>query len=153
MNADLIISLAPIGSVVEWSDGAPRPPEHHVATLYHWNHNNGAGLLVRKCGETGPDHPGAQPFFMLRCEDDLRTFSVGLTYRFRIASRPKIGSIRIFERDDPAALMLHLADDWDAARAWLTDNTALSDAFTVEVTADELAAEPDRSSRRFCFGP
>ena len=141
MNADLIISLAPIGSVVEWSDGAPRPPEHHVATLYHWNHNNGAGLLVRKCGETGPDHPGAQPFFMLRCEDDLRTFSVGLTYRFRIASRPKIGSIRIFERDDPAALMLHLADDWDAARAWLTDNTALSDAFTVEVTADELAAD------------
>ena len=141
MNADLIISLAPIGSVVEWSDGAPRPPEHHVATLYHWNHNNGAGLLVRKCGETGPDHPGAQPFFMLRCEDDLRTFSVGLTYRSRIASRPKIGSIRIFERDDPAALMLHLADDWDAARAWLTDNTALSDAFTVEVTADELAAD------------
>ena len=141
MNADLIISLAPIGSVVEWSDGAPRPPEHHVATLYHWNHNNGAGLLVRKCGETGPDHPGAQPFFMLRCEDDLRTFSVGLNYRFRIASRPKIGSVRIFERDDPAALMLHLADDQDAAGAWLTDNTALSDAFTVEVTADELAAD------------
>ena len=141
MNADLIISLAPIGSVVEWSDGTPRPPESHVATLYHWKRNNGAGLLVRKCGETGQDCPGAAPFFMLRCEDDLRTFSVGLTYRFRIASRPKIGSVLIFERDDPAALMLHLADDRDAAGAWLDGNIAFSDAVTVEVTADELAAD------------
>jgi len=141
MNADLIISLAPIGSVVEWSDGNPRPPEHHVATLYHWKRNNGAGLLVRKCGETGQDCPGAAPFFMLRCEDDLRTFSTGLTYRFQIASRPKIGSVRIFERNDPAALMLHLAVDRDAASAWLADNTAFSDAFMVEVTADELAAD------------
>ena len=141
MNADLIISLAPIGSVVEWSDGNRRPPEHHVATLYHWKRNNGSGLLVRKFGETGQDCPGVAPFFMLRCEDDLRTFSVGLTYRFRIGSRPKIGSVRIFERDDPAALMLHLADERDAARAWITDNTAFSDAFSVEVTADELAAD------------
>jgi hypothetical protein len=141
MNADLIISLAPIGSVVEWSDGTPRPPEHHVATLYNWKRNNGAGLLVRKFGETSPDYPGVSPFFMLRCEDDFRTFSVGLTYRFRIASRPKLGSVRIFEREDPAALMLHLADDGDAADAWLADNTAFSGAFTVEVAADELAAD------------
>ena len=141
MNADLIISLAPIGSVVEWSDGNPRPPEHHVATLYHWKRNNGAGLLVRKCGETCQDYPGVQPFFMLRCEDDLRTFSVGPSYCFRIATRPKIGSVRIFERDDPAALMLRLADDRDAACAWLADNAAFSDAFMVEVTADELAAD------------
>lgn len=141
MNADLIISLAPVGSVVEWSDGNSRPPEHHVATLHHWKRNNGAGLLVRKCGETGQDCPGVQPFFMLRCGDDLRLFSIGLAYRFRIASRPKIGSVRIFERDDPAALMLHLADDRDAAGDWLAENTAFSDAFTVEVTADELAAD------------
>lgn len=141
MNADLIISLAPLGSVVEWSDGAPRPPEHHVATLYHWKRNNGAGLLVRKCRETGQNYPGVQPFFMLRCEDDLRTFSAGLTYRFRIASRPRIGSVRIFERDDLAALMLHLADDRDAACAWLADNAAFSDAFMDEVTTDELAAD------------
>lgn len=141
MNADLIISLAPIGSVVEWSDGTPRPPEHHVATLYHWKRNNGAGLLVRKCDETVQRCFGAPPFFMLHCEDDLRSFSVGLTYRFRIGSRPKIGSVRIFEREDPAALMLHLADDRNAADAWLADNTAFSDAFIVEVTADELAAD------------
>lgn len=121
MNADLIISLAPIGSVVEWSDGNPRPPEHHVAT--------------------GPDHPGVSPFFMLRADDDLRTFSVGLPYRFRIAERPKIGSVRIFERDDPTALMLHLADDGDAARAWLASNAGFSGAFAAEVTADELAAD------------
>jgi hypothetical protein len=141
MNADLIISLAPIGSVVEWSDGNPRPPEHHVAALYQWKRNNRAGLLVRKCGETDQDYPGVQPFFMLRCEDDLRTFSAGPTYRFWIASRPTIGSVRIFERDDPAALMLHLADNRNAACVWLAENAAFSDAFMAEVTADELAAD------------
>lgn len=141
MNADLIISLAPIGSVVVWSDGNPRPPAHHVATLDHWKRSNGSGLLVRKCGETGPDHPGVSSFFMLRYEDDLRTSSVGLPYRFRIAERPKIGSVRIFESDDPTALMLHLADDWDAARVWLANNTGFSDAFAAEITAHELAAD------------
>ena len=141
MNADLILSLAPIGSTIEWSDGSPRPLEHHVATLYHWKRNNGSGLLVRKCGENAGDHPGIARFFMLRCADDLRTFSVGLPGRFRIATRPRIGSVRIFERNDPAALMLHLADDWDAARVWLADSTAFSGAFSVEVTADELAAD------------
>lgn len=141
MNADLIISLAPIGSVVEWPDGNPRPPEHHVATLYHWKRNNGSGLLVRKSGETGPDYPSVSPFFMLRSDGDLRTFSVGLPYRFRITERPKIGSVRIFERDDPTALMLHLADEWNAARAWLANSTGFSDAFAAEVTADELAAD------------
>ena len=89
----------------------------------------------------GPDHPGVSSFFMLRCEDDLRTFSLGLPYRFRIAARPKIGSVRIFERDAPTALMLHLADDWDAARVWLAHSTGLSGAYAVEVTADELAAD------------
>ena len=141
MNADLILSLAPIGSIVEWSDGNHRPPEHHVATLYHWKRNNGSCLLVRKCGETSHDDPGASPSFMLRCDDDLRTFSLGLPYRFRIAERPKIGSIRIFERDNPTALMLHLADDGDAARAWLASNTGFSGAFAAEVTADELAVD------------
>jgi hypothetical protein len=141
MNADLIISLAPIGSVIEWSDGNPRPPEHHVATLYHWKRNNGSGLLVRKCGETGPDRPGVSPFFMLRSDDDLRTFAPSLSYRFRIAERPTIGSVRIFERYDPTALMLHLADDWDAARTWLASNTGFFGAFAAEVTADELAAD------------
>lgn len=141
MNADLILSLAPIGSIVEWSDGNHRPPEHHVATLYHWKRNNGSGLLVRKCGETGHDHPGASPSFMLRCDDDLRTFSLGLPYRFRIVSRPKIGSVRIFERDDRSALMLHLADYWDTARVWIASSTGFSGAFADEVTADEAAAD------------
>ncbi len=140
MNADLIISLAPIGSVVEWSDGTSRPPEHHVATLYHWKRNNGVGLLVRKCGDTVQSCLGAAPFFMLRCEDDLRTFSVGLTYRFRIASRPKIGSVRIFGSCHPGAALLHLAGNLDAAAAWVKGRD-LAIAFVEEVSADEVAAD------------
>lgn len=140
MDAHLIISLAPLGSVVEWSDGAPRPPDHQVATLYHWKRNNGAGLLVRKCGEDAGGLPDTWPFFILRHDDDLRTFPVGVSLRFRIAARPRIGSVRIFERDASEALLLHLAEDWEGARAWL-DHHGLPGAVPMEVTADQLAAD------------
>lgn len=141
MNADLIISLAPIGSIIEWTDGRQRPPDHHVATLYHWRRNNGSGLLVRKHGTSVGEHPAASPFFMLRCGDDLRTFSTGLGSSFRIVSRPTIGSVRIFERAGPDALMLHLAEDQEEARIWLAGHKGFSDAVAVEVTAVEVAAD------------
>ena len=33
MTAQPIFDLAPIGSIVAWSDGTPRPPERHKKKL------------------------------------------------------------------------------------------------------------------------
>lgn len=66
MNADLTISLPLVASVVEWSDGSPPPPEHHVATLDHWKRNNASSRLVRKCAETGQDRPGGSSLLSCR---------------------------------------------------------------------------------------
>jgi hypothetical protein len=140
MSVFKILDHAPIGSIIEWSNGEPRPPEHHVASLYHWKRNNGSGLLVRKAGKEAQVHSGRSLFFMLRDGDSTRTFVVGCALRFHIASRPSVGSVRIFDSAYPDALLLHLADDWADAVAWL-DSHPLPDAVPFEVTVDELAAD------------
>lgn len=50
MSAHLAF-LAPIGSILQWSDGAPRPPERHRKKLSAWKTNNGSGRLIRKQDE------------------------------------------------------------------------------------------------------
>ena len=48
MSAQLIYDLAPLGSLVRFSDGAPRPPERHRKKLAAWEHRNSGGRLIRK---------------------------------------------------------------------------------------------------------
>ena len=43
MSAQLIYDLALLGSIIRFSDGAPRPPERHRRKLSAWeNSNSGA---------------------------------------------------------------------------------------------------------------
>ncbi|MET4315251.1 hypothetical protein ABIC01_008277 [Bradyrhizobium sp. RT4b] len=48
MSAQLIYDLAPLGSLVRFSDGTPRPPERHRKKLAAWEHRNSGGRLIRK---------------------------------------------------------------------------------------------------------
>lgn len=44
MSAHTIFESAPIGAIVAWSDGTPRPPERHSKKLAAWeNSNSGVG--------------------------------------------------------------------------------------------------------------
>ncbi len=43
-----IAFLAPIGSILKWSDGTPRPPERHRKKLSAWKTSNSSGRLIRK---------------------------------------------------------------------------------------------------------
>ena len=44
----MIFDLAPIGAVISWSDGNPRPSEDRIHTLAGWKRDNAVGRLVRK---------------------------------------------------------------------------------------------------------
>lgn len=48
MNAAELIRTVPLGAVVAYSDGTPRPPERFTKKLAAWKTNNGVGMLTRK---------------------------------------------------------------------------------------------------------
>lgn len=150
MSASLIFDIVPIGSIVSWSDGTPRPPDRHRKKLSAWKGNNSTGRLIRKQGErvTGQftmpasftlhegDH-GANGVIVIRVH---RTFPVNSSLRFVVLERPAIGSVRIFDRPGDDAELVHLADSSQEAEEWLSRH-GHPRAVMQDVTADEVAAD------------
>lgn len=119
MSANTIFKDAPIGAIVAWSDGTPRPPERHRRKLDAWKTSNSQGRLIRKQG--GRDIGTLDPYasFTLH-EADYgacgviairihRTFSPGSSLRFTIIERPPVGAVRVFDRPGDHSELVHLA--------------------------------------------
>ncbi len=148
MSASLIYDLAPIGSIVAWSDGNFRPPERFKKKLAAWQTRNSSGRLIRK---EGPRHSGnyASPGYFTLHEADFggkntvvmihRIFGLDSALTFKVVERPALGSIRVFDRAGSNAELVHLADNREAAAAWLREH-GYPNAVLEEVTADEVAA-------------
>lgn len=150
MSAHTIFEHAPIGAIVAWSDGTPRPPERHRRKLDAWQTNNSQGRLIRKQGrrDIGTLDPyasftlqegdyGAGGIIAIRVH---RTFSLGSGLRFSIVERPAVGSVRVFDRPGDHAELVHLAPHRAAAEQWLSEH-GYPNAVLEEVTADEAASD------------
>lgn len=48
MSAHAIYENAPLGSLIRYSDGTPKPPARFTRKLKAWEQRNGVGRLVRK---------------------------------------------------------------------------------------------------------
>ncbi|RCI77247.1 hypothetical protein DNK03_21750 [Brucella anthropi] len=144
-----IAFLAPIGSIIAWSDGAPQPPERHRRKLSAWQSNNSSGRLIRKQDERAAgniilpanctlheaDH-GAGGVIAIRVH---RSFSLETSLTFTIVERPAIGSCRVFDRAGDNAELVHLAANRQVAEEWLSRHGSPQAVLEV-VTADEVAA-------------
>ena len=130
MTAQRIFDLAPIGSIVAWSDGTPRPPERHAKKLAAWRSNNARGRLIARQAERRLGTVVIPAGFTLH-ETDLasggvtimkvfKSFSVASNLRFEVVERPPTGSIRIFDRPGNGRELVHLAADRHEAEAWLS---------------------------------
>ncbi len=150
MSANTVFESAPIGAIVAWSDGTPRPPERHSRKLSAWKNNNSQGRLISKQGGRDAAMPGAGGSFTLH-EADFgaggviaisvhRTFSLLSSLRFTIVERPPVGSVRVFDRPGDHAEPVHLAPHRAAAEQWLSQH-GCPKAVLDEVTADEAAAD------------
>ncbi|MBY3252210.1 hypothetical protein [Rhizobium laguerreae] len=150
MFAFLIYERAPIGSIVAWSDGTPRPPERHRRKLAAWENRNSKGRLIRKQGKRGIGNVCVSPEFTLH-EGDFgangvitlrihRTFSLDSSLTFKVIERPRLGHIRVFDRAGDNAEIVHLAANRQAGEEWLTRH-GYPNAVLEEVTADEVAAD------------
>lgn len=149
MSAHTIFEHAPIGAIVAWSDGTPRPPERHRRKLDAWQTNNSQGRLIRKQAGRDIGMLGPSASFTLHEADYAggviairvhRTFSVGSTLYFSIVERPAVGSVRVFDRPGDHAELVHLAPHRAAAEQWLSEH-GYPNAVLEEVTADEAAAD------------
>ncbi len=149
MSAHAIFDNAPIGSIIAWSDGTPRPPERFTRKLAAWLTNNGRGRLIRKQPGRGMGNLSLSASFTLH-EADFgaggvialrvhRTFSLGSSLRFSVSERPAIGSVRVFDRPGEDAELVHLASHRPAAEEWLSRH-GYPRAVLEEVTADEVGA-------------
>ena len=149
MSAHLAF-MAPIGSILSWSDGQPRPPERHRKMLSAWQTNNSSGRLICKHDERGAGNIILPPSFTLH-EGDYggggvitirvhRTFSLDTNLMFTVVERPAVGSCRVFDRPGDHAELVHLAENRQTAKQWLATHGYPS-AVLEDVTEDEIAAD------------
>jgi hypothetical protein len=150
MSAHIVYDSAPLGSLIRYFDGTPKPPARFRKKLSVWESRNGAGRLVRK----EPPRPRAtysSPAHFTLHEGDFgeggtivvsvrRTYSVESDLRFEIVERPAIGMVRVLQDLGDSPELLHLARDRATAERWLASNP-YSRACLEEVSADEVGAD------------
>jgi hypothetical protein len=150
MSAHTIFNNAPIGSIIAWSDGTPQPPARFRKKLAAWQSSNSRGRLIRKQGGRGAGNVYLSASFTLH-EVDYgaggvvairvhRTFSLESKLHFTVVERPAIGSVRVLDRSDDDAELVHLATNVADAKEWLTRH-GYPHAVMEEVTADEAGAD------------
>lgn len=150
MSVHTIFKRAPLGSIVAWSDGTPRPPERRRRKLDAWKTSNSQGRLIGKQGPLGAGLVDPHASFTLH-EADYgdggviairvhRTFSLASSLSFAIVERPAAGSVRVFERAGDHAELVHLAPHRAAAEHWLSTHgypNAVLEAVSTDEAADD----------------
>lgn len=150
MSAHLIYDNAPLGSLIRYFDGMPKPPARFSKKLAAWEQNNGVGRLVKK------DPPRERPTYTSPASITLhegnfadgavilvtvmRVYAVDSDLRFEIVERPAIGMVRVLQDIGENSELLHLAESIEAAKLWLSKNR-YSNARLERVSADERAAD------------
>lgn len=150
MSAQMIFDAAPLGAIIRYCDGTPRPPERHHRKLQAWERHNNTGRLVKRQAGTVVGETAIPASFTLH-EGDFaslavivlrvfRTFSVDGALDFSIVERPAAGLILLLDRPGDAGELVHVAQNRPAASEWLSRH-GYAKAVLHEVTADEVAAE------------
>ncbi|MBG21651.1 hypothetical protein [Hoeflea alexandrii] len=150
MSAQLISDTAPLGAIIRYSDGTPRPPERHRRKLQAWERHNNTGRLVKKQAATVVGQTTIPASFTLH-EGDFgskavivlrvfRTFSVDSGLEFSVVERPTAGAILVLDRPGDAGELVHVAQNLQAADEWLSRH-GYPNAVLREVTADEAATD------------
>jgi hypothetical protein len=146
MSAQHIFDDTPLGSIIRYSDGSPKPLARFTRKLSLWERSNGSGRLIRKSpGRDVGNYPF--PASITMHEGDLggggivlivlhRSFSVDTRLRFDVVETPALGSVQVLGQYGTGTELLHLAANYEAAASWLKQHTH-SNVVLEEVKADE----------------
>jgi hypothetical protein len=147
MSASLVFDIAPLGALIAYTDGRPKPPSRFTRKLAAWERRNGVGRLVRK--EPARERPtySSPPCFTLHegnfgqggiiLVTVMRTYGIDSDLTFRVVERPRVGQVRVVQDIGDDVELLHLAEDQEAAELWLA-KAGYSRARLETITADVI---------------
>ncbi|EZP82495.1 hypothetical protein BV97_01992 [Novosphingobium resinovorum] len=146
MSAQLIFDTAPLGSLIRYSNGEPRPPERFTRKLKAWNNDNGIGRLVERIAEEVRPTYRSPAGFCLHLGNYgsqgiiaivmRRHYSVESALHFEIAQTPKPGMVRLLTSCVGRDELRFLAPDMASAQDWLAQNHYTGARF-------EVVSDPD----------
>ena len=105
MSAQIIFETAPLGSLIRYRDGQPRPPERHRKKLAAWNGRNGVARFVKtEPARVRPTY--TMPASITLREGDLtaggvimvvvmRTHLLTSELTFEVIERPAVGACQV----------------------------------------------------------
>ena len=150
MSAHIVYDSAPLGSLIRYSDGTPKPPTRFTRKLADWERRNGLGRLVRKAPPRERPTYSAPGSITLNegnfssggviLVTVMRTYSVDSDLSFKIVEQPGIGMVRVLPQIGDDDELLHLAESREAAALWLA-KTGYGNARLEDVTADEVGTD------------
>ncbi len=125
LSATTIFADAPLGAIICWRDGSPRPPVRHVRKVRDWEHRNGEGRLVERHAASG--QPTLDSFtvhegdfgeggvIVLRVR---RVFGADSPLAFDIVSVPQPGGALVITSFAGRDELQHVAPSREAAERW-----------------------------------
>ena len=129
MSASTIIDTAPLGALIRYTDGSPKPPACFTKKLATWERSNGVGRLVKK------EPPRCYPTWTASASFTLdegnfasdrvilvtimRSHSADSRLIFEVVERPKPGQVRVLLDFGGTMELLHLAESLGAAELWI----------------------------------
>ena len=147
ISAASIIDTAPLGALIRYSDGTPKPPARFTKKLAAWERANGVGRLVKK--EPPRSYPTwtAPASFTLHegnfssegviLVTVMRSHSADSLLRFEVAEVPKAGQVRVLLDFGGSTELLHLAQSREAAELWVAKEGYRNARFEVVWESDE----------------
>lgn len=153
MSAQHIFDTAPLGALIRYSDGRPKPPTRFNKKLAAWKRSNGVGRLISRNPAVQRATYASPAGFALHHGDFasggvivlvvIVIYDVTSRLLFEIIERPKPGIVRVITRWNETDELKYLAPDMATAEAWLANNrysNAILDAVSDDEGAGTMAA-------------
>ena len=150
MSATKIIDTAPLGTLIRYTDGSPKPSARFTKKLAAWERSNGVGRLVKK--EPPRPYPTwtAPASFTLHegnfSSDGvilvtiMRSHSVDSSLIFEVIEEPKVGQVRVLLDFGGNTELLHLAASVTAAELWIAKEGYRNARFEIVRAEDDDGA-------------
>ena len=150
MSATIIIDTAPLGALIRYTDGSPKPPARFTKKLAAWERSNGVGRLVKKEPPrpyptwTAPDsftlHEGNFSSEGVILVTIMRSHSVDSQLNFEVVEEPKAGQVRVLLDFGGSTELLHLASSVAAAELWIAKEGYRNARFEIVGAEDDDGA-------------